>query len=389
MIRVIAVDDELPALRRAGKLLETLEGVQVGGLFDSPKLFLEHMLTTSEPVDLVLLDIEMPGMNGLEVAGRLKEIRPEVYVSFLTAYEEYALDAFGVEAIDYVLKPFTTEDLMRTLERLEKRRGPHSQSGAAGAPATDKHKWNISSFGPFTIASEKGEQVRFRNSKSRELLALLHHHRDKAVGKSYILDALWEGRDADRAQTNLHSTVYQLRKDLEACGLHGAIEQMKTAGGSYRLQWPCAIEDDVAEYELAVREYERTGSLAQLVRAIQLYGDGYLSGSGYGWAAPRQAELELGYAGLLEAMVDAYAGQSRHELALSPMQKLVHLHPLDERFHAKLAALLLLSGRSADAREYCAMMAELLDAEGAEELDYRKVAADPMGYFRNGRGPIS
>ncbi|MCR2806638.1 response regulator [Paenibacillus soyae] len=377
MIRVIAVDDELPALRRAGKLLETLEGVQVAGLFDSPKLFLEHMLTTAEPVDLVLLDIEMPGLNGLELAERLRNIRPEVHVSFLTAYEEYARDAFGVEAIDYVLKPFTADDLLRTIGRLEKRRV--RQSGKD--PEAARSGLAVRSFGPFSVTTESGEQMRFRNSKSRELLAFLHHHRDKAVGKSQILDRLWEGRDADRAQVNLHSTVYQLRKDLEACGLHGAVEQMKTAGGSYRLHWPLAIEDDVAEYELAVREYGRSGSLAQLVRAIQLYGDGYLAGSGYDWAAPRQAELELGYARLLEAMADAYAVQSRHELALSPMQKLVHLHPLDERLHAKLAALLILAGRADDAREYCAMMAELLDEAAAKELDYRLVAANPGRYF--------
>ncbi|WP_187274127.1 LytTR family DNA-binding domain-containing protein [Paenibacillus sp. N3.4] len=79
MIRIIAVDDEQPALRRVGKLLEAMDGVQVGGLFDSSKLFLEHALTTAEPIDLVFLDMEMPGYDGLEVARRLRAAAGDSY----------------------------------------------------------------------------------------------------------------------------------------------------------------------------------------------------------------------------------------------------------------------------------------------------------------------
>ncbi|WP_028609133.1 response regulator [Paenibacillus harenae] len=377
MIRVIAIDDEQPALRRVGKLLQEMEGVRVNGLFDSPRLLLEYVLTTAEPIDLAFLDIEMQGMNGVELARRLSEVRPEIHIAFLTAHEEYARDAFEVEALDYLLKPIVEDDLARTLKRFEKR-----SSRREGAESSPERRLAVRSFGPFSVTTAEGEPVRFRNSKGRELLAYLHHARGKSVSKAQILDSLWEDRDVERAQVNLHSTVYQLRKDLEAGGLHGIVEQMKTAGGSYCLRWPALLDDDVAEYEKACLQYESANSLTHLIRAIRLYGDGFLAGSGYGWAAPRQAELELSHIKLLEVMADVYVKQNRHEMALDPMRKLVHLLPLDERLHAKMVALLLLMNRNEDALAYYKLMVDLLDdAEDSSMLDFTRLSANPASMF--------
>lgn len=375
MIHVIAVDDELPALNRVGKMLETLDGIHVSGLFEKAKIFLEHILTTPEQIDLVLLDMEMPGFHGLELARRLRTFRPEIHIAFLTAHEEYARDAFDVEALDYLLKPIMKEDLERTISRFMKR----SISPKADVAILERGV-SVRSFGPFAVTTDKGVQIRFRNSKGRELLAYLHHHRGKSVGKAQILDDIWYGRDVERTQINLHSTVYQLRKDLEAFGLQEIVEQSKTAGGSYRVHWSAGF-DDVAAYEREYELYKRTSSLTHVMRAVQLYGDGYLTGSGYGWAAPRQTELEISYAELLEAMVDAYARQQRYEIALSPMQKWAHLLPLDVRLHAKMIALLLLMNREADAAEYHELVIDLLDHADRSKLDFSSLSANPSSLF--------
>jgi two-component SAPR family response regulator len=376
MIQVVAVDDELPALRRVEKLLQTLDGVQVSGLFDNAETFLEHVLTDSEPIDLVLLDMEMPAIHGLEVARRLRAFRPEIHIAFLTAYEEFARNAFEVEALDYLLKPVMEEDLARTLSRCAKR-SIHNDA----AEANFIQGISVRSFGPFAVRLDEGETVRFRNSKGRELLAYLHHHRGKFVSKSQILDELWYGGDVERTQVILHSTVYQLRKDLEACGLQGIVEQEKTAGGSYGLRWTVAF-DDVIAFENEYRLYKQTASLLHVMRALQLYGGGYLAGSGYGWAAPRQAELELSYAELLEAMVNIYVKQQRYEIALNPMQKWAQLLPFDVRLHAKMIALLLLMNRQADAFSYHGLALELLDhADVSSDLDFSLLCADPHALF--------
>lgn len=376
MIRIIAVDDEWPALRGVGKVLEQFEHVHIVGLFDKPVACLEYALTAQEPIDLVLLDMDMPKMHGLELARRLRECRPEIQIAFLTAYEEFAKDAFEVEALDYLLKPVMKEDLARTIGRFLKRNGHDAVQVNRPERGIAVHR-----FGPFSVQTHSGDAVHFRNSKSKELLAYLHRHQGKPVGKAQIMEDLWYGRDAQRTVINLHTTVYQLRKDLEACGLANPIVQSKLAGGSYSLHWTVTF-DDVAAYEEEVRLFKRTSSLTHALKAMQLYGGGYLSGSGYVWAAPRQAELELGHTELLEAVVDIYVRQQRYDIALNPMRKWAELVPLNGRLHAKMIALLLLMGRESDARSYHKLAQELLDrAEDASEIEYGRIAAEPSRLF--------
>ncbi|ASS65233.1 MULTISPECIES: response regulator [unclassified Paenibacillus] len=376
MIGVIAADDEQLALRRTGQLLESLEGMAVLGLFDRANALLDYALTASETIHLALLDMEMPGMHGLELARRLKDIFPEIQIVFLTAHDEYARDAFEVEALDYLLKPATLEDMEKMRSRYGKRTRTYE------APAITAHgQVSVRSMGPFSVAAGGGEPLRFRNSKSRELLAYLHAHEGKPVSKAQIMDALWFGRDIERTQANLHTTVYQLRKDMEAIGLGDAIEHARTAGGSYMLRWKAAF-DDIGAYAAERRLYKETRSLGHLMRAVTLYGNGYLAGSGYEWAAPRQAELEIGYIDLLEDMVGVYVRQQRYEIALNPMQTWAQLMPLSGRLHAKMIALLLLLGREEDARDYCGLAQEWLeDSEEAGWLDIDSIIASPAAMF--------
>ncbi|PYI56337.1 response regulator [Paenibacillus flagellatus] len=376
MIRVIAVDDEQPALRGVAKVLEQVEDVQVAGLFDKPVACLEYALTVQEPIDLVLIDMDMPTMHGLELAGRLRECRPDMHIAFLTAYEEFAKDAFDVEALDYLLKPVMKDDIVRTIERVRKRGGRETAADAPPERGIAVHR-----MGPFSVMSETGVPIRFRNSKGKELLAYLHQHRGKPVSKSHIMEELWHGRDVERTLVNLHTTVYQLRKDLEACGIPDPIQQSKTAGGSYCLNWPVGF-DDVVAFETEVERFRQSLSVVHALRAVQLYGGGYLTGSGYGWAAPMQAQLELSYAMMLEAIVNTYVRQQRYDIAMNPMRKWAELLPFSVRLHAKMIALLLLMNREEDAKDYHGLVREMLDPEDdLSELDWDRVSADPKASF--------
>jgi two-component SAPR family response regulator len=281
-----------------------------------------------------------------------------------------------VEALDYLLKPVMKEDMARTIGRLLKRSG--RDGGQVHQP---ERGIAVHSLGPFTVLTYSGDAIRFRNSKAKELLAYLHYHLGKPVNKAQIMEDIWYGRDAQRTQVNLHTTIYQLRKDLEISGVSDPIVQTKLAGGSYSLRWSASF-DDVVAYEEEVRLFKRTSSLTHALKAVQLYGGGYLSGSGYVWAAPRQAELELGYTELLEAIVDIYVRQQRFDIALNPMRKWSELNPLSTRLHAKMIALLLLMNREADARAYHELARELFDqAEDVSEIEHDSIAANPLRPF--------
>jgi two-component system LytT family response regulator len=119
-LRVYVVDDELLAVERLVRLLGDASGVAIVGSATDPKAAIEFL--AREPVDCVFLDIEMPGMNGFELLSRLPE---QPLVVFTTAYDQYALKAFEVNSIDFLLKPVDPELLQRALRKLGRlRTGP-------------------------------------------------------------------------------------------------------------------------------------------------------------------------------------------------------------------------------------------------------------------------
>ena len=117
MIRVLIADDEAPAREELSYMVSRLSGFQVIGVASSGSqaVFLIKELRPQ----VVFLDIQMPGLNGLEVSKSLSSIDPKPLVVFVTAYDEYALNAFDVEAVDYLLKPVSNERLFKTARRLK------------------------------------------------------------------------------------------------------------------------------------------------------------------------------------------------------------------------------------------------------------------------------
>ena len=114
-MRIMAVDDERLALRQFASEAEELPGVELAGMFSNPLEALETF--REDPVEAVFLDIEMPEMNGLVLAERLREISPDVVVVFITGYEQYALDALKIRADYYLTKPYDSRDIGEVLER--------------------------------------------------------------------------------------------------------------------------------------------------------------------------------------------------------------------------------------------------------------------------------
>jgi two-component system LytT family response regulator len=112
-LRVLLADDELVARKRLARLLAAMDDVVVVGECDSGAAVLERVKTM--PVDVVLLDIQMPNLNGLETIALLPEDRPLVILC--TAYPDHAVDAFEHGAVDYVLKPVEPARLKKALAR--------------------------------------------------------------------------------------------------------------------------------------------------------------------------------------------------------------------------------------------------------------------------------
>jgi DNA-binding LytR/AlgR family response regulator len=118
-IRALLVDDEAPARSELRYLLAAHPRIEVVGEAASATEALE--LARELRYDVVFLDVEMPGLTGVQAAPLVRERRDPPAVVFVTAHERYAIDAFAVEAFDYILKPVEPDRLARVVERLQER----------------------------------------------------------------------------------------------------------------------------------------------------------------------------------------------------------------------------------------------------------------------------
>jgi two-component system LytT family response regulator len=125
MIRVVLVDDEVQSCKSlAIKLKDIAEDIEITGTFHHPDKAIPGIRKLKPAV--VFLDIEMPGMNGFQMLEKMEEFDFEVI--FITAYDEYTLNALRISALDYLLKPVDTEDLKNALSRLRKKISMHENS---------------------------------------------------------------------------------------------------------------------------------------------------------------------------------------------------------------------------------------------------------------------
>ena len=115
-LRVMIVDDEPLAVERLQLLLARLQGVSVVGTANEGETALQ--IAQAVAPDLVLLDIAMPGMDGIDVARALSEATVDPAIVFVTAFDNFAVAAFDVAAIDYLMKPVQPERLERALDRV-------------------------------------------------------------------------------------------------------------------------------------------------------------------------------------------------------------------------------------------------------------------------------
>jgi two-component system, LytTR family, response regulator LytT len=119
MIRALLVDDEAPARSELRYLLAAHRDVTVAGEAANADEALD--LAREAAYDVVFLDVEMPGLTGVDAAPLVRDRREPPAVVFVTAHERYAVDAFAVEAFDYLLKPVDPDRLARVVERLRER----------------------------------------------------------------------------------------------------------------------------------------------------------------------------------------------------------------------------------------------------------------------------
>lgn len=187
-MRAIVVDDEPLMLRRFARLSSDINDLNVVGQFESAEKALEYV--KDNPIECAFLDVSMPVTNGIELAKKLRLLRSDMIIVFVSAYDEYIWDSNQIGGDYYIVKPYESDTLKMAMERIRL------------LSQRQLKKLYIQTFGRFTVYKD-GKPLPL-TGKAKEILALIVTKRGKEVSNEEIYSTLWE----DRPYSNVLMTVY-------------------------------------------------------------------------------------------------------------------------------------------------------------------------------------
>ena len=211
-MKAIIVDDEERALNLLSAILSDIEDVELEDMFKSPYEALDYIKTHREGVDILFLDVEMPGMDGIFMAGELLRLPCPPKIVFVTGYEKYAYAAWEVEAVDYLLKPYRKSDVHHAVERCKS----FSRVGTA-------NRIEAKCFPAFELYVD-GNPVNFPNKKAKELLAYLIHNKGNWVEIGDIVYNIFDEQDEGQGKKYYNVVSYRLRRTLAEEGVSNLME---------------------------------------------------------------------------------------------------------------------------------------------------------------------
>lgn len=368
-MRVILIDDEEMAIETLAAILLDYEEVEIAGSYTSPLTALDEIEKTCP--DIVFLDIEMGEANGLEFAELLMKNKGRFEIVFVTAYSDYAVDAFEINAIDYLLKPIQKRRLDKTIQRLKKKEREYALQDKSYN--TLKNKLTIYSLGVFHVVDGKGEQVRWRTKKTKELFAYLWMNNGNFVNKMKIIETIFGDKDFSNASTLLYTTIYQLRKSLEKLGYESAISYINDG---YQLK--ITVKNDIEELNTLLSMEEHTEK--QINNMLKLYKGDFLEEEGYDWAIGYQQW----YKKLVFQSLERFAVSNLERRRLTPVLEdcLNQMHKMDV-FNENVAKMIIkYYGRQKD-REKLKSFFRAYEETLLEELNLKPMESTISLYKNN------
>lgn len=285
MMKAILIDDEQLALDLLERNLNNIGSIEVIGTHTDPMEGKKDIL--QQDVDLIFLDIHLPEVNGMELAEQIIEKKPYLPIIFVTAFNEYAVKAFELNALDYIVKPIQLDRLRKTVARL-----PKNPEVKKKQRESDEEVLAINVCNELKVKTEKGEfeSIAWRTTRARELFLYLLQYHNRLVRKSTLLELLWPDFDEERAYTQLYSTVYLVRKTVESYKSH---LEIKNVAEGYILKTN-KIHIDIVEWERRIKQLPAVTkrNITDYIEYMNLYTGPYLEMYDYWWAESEKYRYE-------------------------------------------------------------------------------------------------
>ena len=241
MMKVLIVDDEPIMLLAMKRMLSTIEGIELVGSFQQAEAAFDFICT--HDVDLAFLDIEIAGEDGIELARNLRQCQADLDIVFTTSHSDYAIEAYDVYPLDYMVKPISKKRLVQTITRAFSKR----RSTPVVSKATN-NRLKVQALGCFEVSSIERGEVKWISKKSEELFAYLLINRGNNVAKMRVIENIFSDKPLKNAEGYLNTAVYQLRKALSN---HGFKEMVISGQEKYRLELSY-IDVDFIQFEQGI-----------------------------------------------------------------------------------------------------------------------------------------
>ena len=262
-MKAIYVDDEKPALVNFQSAVKNIEEIKSVNVFSEGSKAIEYI--KDNEVDIAFLDMELSITHGIQLAKEIKKFNVNIHIVFVTAYTKYAFEAFGVDAVDYILKPYSVSELRQVIAKV-KRIKPIVLKRVKICTMPDFKLW------------VDGNLIHLGRTKAEELFALLVDKYETGITSSEAIGYLWPERINDNnTQSLFRMTFKRMMTMLEDFDIADII----ISKGKYKCIDANKVECDL--YELLNGNEEYIGKYT-----------GYYMQK-YSWAEERNGELYSKY----------------------------------------------------------------------------------------------
>lgn len=359
LINVIIVDDEILALDYLELQLKKFDEIHIIDKFENPVDLLEKLNKRKMDIDIVFLDISMPELSGIEVAKEVMKCSPHTQIVFTSAYDSYAIQAFELNVVDYLLKPIQHHRLLKSIERC-KQRLKNSKPTTSTQPKLMVCAFHSLRFKKLNHSNEPF-LVKWRTAKVRGVFSFLLHSHGKYITKDLLVELFWPSVPLEKAFSQLYSAIYQIRKSLTA---HQIPITITNIDNGYILELNNTVYDvDLFEQNLHKLPKLTEDTLDIHLELIDLYSGDLFYKEDYTWAESSRERLRMMLIKLIRTVCDFYEDNDNFKDAIALYLHLQSLYPYYENSYLKLVKLYKEIGNFNDAKSQYNQLANMLKSE--------------------------
>lgn len=314
-MKAVLIDDEHHVLSELSYYLEQ-HNVEILGAFSSAESGYQFLF--SEQPDAVFLDIDMPGISGIELGHSIYRNFPSISIVYVSAYPQYALESYKVYPVDYILKPIDETRLVQTIDHIR-----------ANFVSKEQHKsnLNIKCFGKFEIFSNN-KQVKFSTQKAKELLAYFLCHVNQPITRDDVVSNIFNTGDENKDSNNYRVSLYRLRHTLMELNIGKSDLLIKDDCSLQILPGVCDLVDflQFAKNHTIIDE----NNVEEAMQIIDTVRDDILTDTDAMWVSEISGDISCQVEDLIWKTAMYYTKINEHLKAEYVLLKLIDTNPLSE-----------------------------------------------------------